>query len=492
MSIKAKKETQGKADIGVFFLFEDSQLSPIIKKIDASLNGIIKKLISQKDFKAGLKETLVLYQITTNIKKILLVGLGKRKEFSSEQLRKAISTSIRASQQMKANSIQLYLESIEHELSPFFIGKTVTESSLLTQYRFQKYKSEKDQLKQIKEILLITTHPSEVNKGINEGQIISDAVKLTRELVNEPSSNLPPSKFASRAKQVASSCKLKCTILTGSQLAKERLNGLLAVNAGSMNPAAFVVLEYKGAKTQPICLVGKGIIFDSGGLGIKPANGMKDMKMDKAGAATVLGIMQAASQLKLHINLVGIMPLTENMPGNKAYKPGDIIKTGGKNIEILHTDAEGRIVLADGLNYASRFKPAAIINYATLTGACEVALGDTIAGAFTNNDKFLSQMKKASEITNEKIWQLPIEPEHIEMIKSDVADIKNIGAWDSKAGAITAAAFLKEFVPSNVPWVHLDIAGTAWSERDHDYLPLGGTGFGISLTIELLKHWKQK
>jgi leucyl aminopeptidase len=269
------------------------------------------------------------------------------------------------------------------------------------------------------------------------------------------------------------------------------MGALMGVAQGSHQPARLIVLEHKGGgAAKPLVLVGKAITFDSGGISIKPAAGMDEMKTDMSGGAAVVGAMCAAAMLKLPINLVGIIPSTENLPGGGAYKPGDILKSmSGITIEVLNTDAEGRLILADGLAYAARYKPSAIIDLATLTGACVIALGSVNTGLMSNDDKLAAKLEAASAATSEKVWRLPLDDEYGDQIKSDIADIKNIGGRG--AGTITAAKFLEKFV-KDTPWAHLDIAGTAWGEKAKPYCPKGATGVGVRLLAQLAKDWKKK
>jgi leucyl aminopeptidase len=270
------------------------------------------------------------------------------------------------------------------------------------------------------------------------------------------------------------------------------MNALLGVAKGSAEPARFIVLEYRGGAKEhpPVALVGKGLTFDSGGISIKPAEKMEEMKSDMAGGAAVMGAIMAAADLRLPVNIVGLIPATENLPGGRAYKPGDILKSlSGKTIEIISTDAEGRLILADALTYAERFKPVAIIDLATLTGACVIALGDLAIGMLGTDKELKNKLRDAAEKTGERVWELPLWEDYHELIKSDVADFKNTGG--RPGGAITAAAFLSKFIGKS-PWVHLDIAGPAWLTKDRSYIPKGATGIGVRLLVQFLKDWQKK
>jgi leucyl aminopeptidase len=297
--------------------------------------------------------------------------------------------------------------------------------------------------------------------------------------------------LADRAKELAKKHGFKCNVLMSDQIKRLNMGAFLAVAQGSHQPPRFIILEYRGAGgSQPLALVGKAITFDSGGISIKPWEGMDEMKDDMSGGAAVLGAMCAAAMLKLPVNLVGLIPSTENLPGGGAYKPGDVLRSmSGITIEVISTDAEGRLILSDALAYAARYKPAAIVDLATLTGACIIALGHINTGMMGNNDDLMEKIEDASKKTAEKVWRLPMDDEYAEQIKSDIADVKNVGG--RPAGTITAALFLKKFV-GETPWVHLDIAGTAWSKEGKPYIPKGATGVGVRLLTQLARDWEQK
>jgi leucyl aminopeptidase len=318
------------------------------------------------------------------------------------------------------------------------------------------------------------------------GQILGDAVNLTRRLVNEPPSEIYPESFAERAASVAESAGLALEIWDQARLEAERCGSLLAVARGSAREPRLVILRYNGgaAGAPPLAIVGKGVTFDSGGLSIKPTDGMKTMKCDMAGAATMLGAMQAIAKLQLPVNVIGLCGLVENMVSGNSYKLGDVLRArSGKTIEVLNTDAEGRLVLADVLDVALQHQPAKIIDLATLTGACVVALGNEVAGMMTNNQGWADAVKSAADACGEPLWQLPMFPEYGEQIRSEVADIKNIGEGRF-GGAITAAKFLEEFVAGK-PWVHLDIAGPAFFESSKNWIDAGGSGYGVRTLVEV-------
>jgi leucyl aminopeptidase len=325
-------------------------------------------------------------------------------------------------------------------------------------------------------------------REMREARVVADAVRLVRDLGNTPSSDLTPSDFAAASRREGKARGVKVTVLDKKAITKERMGGLLAVARGSAEEPRLVVLEYSGSKKgeKPVALVGKGVTFDSGGISLKPSEKMGEMKWDMMGAATVLGVVVAAAELKLPVNLVGIAALTENLPSGTAYKPGDIVRfRNGKTAEIDNTDAEGRVILADALDYAAEWKPRAIVDYATLTGAALVALGLEAAIVFTDHDPLAKALVSAGERTDERLWRLPLWDDYKESIRSDWADFKNTGGrW---GGSINGALFLKEFVDPKTPWAHLDIAPTAYFDRDHAGYAVGATAFGLALTLRWLR-----
>jgi leucyl aminopeptidase len=326
-----------------------------------------------------------------------------------------------------------------------------------------------------------------VESAAKKAQIIAESVYFTRDLVSAPGNEMTPAILAKKAQEIARRKSITCKVMDKAKMKELGMNSLLGVASGSNQEPKFIILEYSGGKksSNPIVLVGKGLTFDSGGICIKPAEKMDEMKSDMSGGAAVMGAIMAAAELRLTLNIVGLIPATENMPSGTAYKPGDILKSySGKTIEIINTDAEGRLILADALAYAAKYKPAAIIDVATLTGACIIALGDDVIGMLGNNDELKSEINKAAKISGELVWELPLWEKYHEQIKSDIADYKNSGG--RAAGTITAAAFLSKFVGDS-PWVHLDIAGPAWTDKDKDYIPKGASGVTVRLLVEFLR-----
>jgi leucyl aminopeptidase len=314
---------------------------------------------------------------------------------------------------------------------------------------------------------------------------------MARDMVSSPPADMTPTVIAGKAREISRQFGLKLKVLERKQMEKLGMGALLGVARGSAQPPKFIIVEYrKGGKKPFIALVGKTITFDSGGISIKPAENMDRMKDDMSGGAAVLGAIRTAAALRLPLNIVGLLPATENMPGGRAYKPGDVLRTmSGQTIEILNTDAEGRLILADALAYACRYKPAVIVDIATLTGACNIALGQEATGMLGTDEKFKQKLRDSGQRTGERVWELPLWEEYYELIKSDIADMKNTGGRGG--GVITAAALLSKFV-QKYPWVHLDIAATSWSEKDRPYSPKGATGIGVRLLTQFLRDYEKK
>jgi len=424
--------------------------------------------------------------------RILIAGLGKKNKMTFDVLRDVVGNITKKVHELGIDEFTISTP----RWSQDSYGQTVSaivEGANLSLYDFDLYKKEKSNNKEPDLTIIPKGFDSE--KVIKNSIIISDAVKFTRDVANLPPNNCPPAKLAEIAKKLANQNKIKCTVFSKNEIKSKGLGGVIAVGQGSKNEPKFIIMEYRNGKKEekPILLVGKAVTFDTGGISLKPGEKMDEMKFDKCGGCTVLGIMKAVSELKLPINVVAIIPSVENMPSGDAFRPGDIIKLfNGKTAEILNTDAEGRLILADGLAYGIKhYQPSSVMDFATLTGACIVALGTNVAGIVSNNTKLASKIKTASAATSEEVWELPINDDYMDMVKSKVADIKNLGMGRA-AGTITAAAFLANAV-GNVPWVHFDIAGTAWvqpSTKSKSYNSHGATGFGVRLVVDYLMNQK--
>jgi leucyl aminopeptidase len=421
---------------------------------------------------------------------LLVLGLGKKKEFRLDDLRRAAGTSVQHASFLKQKDLVIHAPAIAG-VKGNEAAQAITEGALLSAHQFTRYKTEKEDIFRVEKVLI--TNKKDLSKGVELGSIYADAQNYARELDEQPANIATPTSLAKEAKTLAKEKRLSLTLYDKKALQKMRMGGIIAVSQGSVEPPVLVKLEYNKGRRYPLyCVVGKGITFDSGGISLKPSKGMHEMKYDKTGAINVLGVMKAVAELKLPIRLVGLMPFTENVPSGSAQKPGDIIKAyNGKTIEVLNTDAEGRLILADALSLASTYKPKAIIDMATLTGAIIISLGRHAAGLFSNDDRLAKTLQDTGEETHERVWRFPLWPEYTEMMKSEFADLKNISE-QGEAGSITAAAFLKEFVGDN-RWAHLDIAGVDMVKNRHPYLgKKGATGTGVRLVTRALAKLAKK
>ena len=473
--------------------FEKDVLNPVIKQVDKQLTGIIRQLVKEKVFGGKLNQTTFIYSLgKLNVDKVILIGLGKKKEMTLDKLRQTSATIAKIAEGKGIKKLMTNLPDMKIKGMPAMdIGQTIAEGTILSLYKFNKYKSEKNNNeKKLSELTLLTENEKNVKtlkSGVSIAQKISAAVYFTRDLINHPGNIATPTYMAEQAKKMAKQYNIKCKILNKPDMEKLGMGGLLGVSKGSHQPPKFIILEYWGTKKNkaPVVLVGKGLTFDSGGISLKPGQGMEEMKTDMSGGAGMIGAIMAAASLKLPVNVVTLVPASENMPGGSANKPGDVLKTmSGKTIEVLNTDAEGRLILADALTYAEKYKPKSVLDMATLTGACVIALGNHATGILGNDEKLIDDIKKAGEVAGEKVWQLPLWEEYDELIKSDIADLKNIGGRG--AGTITAAGLLKKFA-SEYPWAHLDIAGTAWTEKPKPYVPKGAVGVGVRMIVQYLR-----
>ena len=495
--VKKGKLADTKSQIIILTLFEDSKkLTGVALEIDKKSDGLISELIENGDFQAKPSQISVIYtRGSLPAKRIALVGFGKHSEFNLEKLRAAFA---KALQHLRNLNIKEAATSINLNLIPRKkdqVAQAVAEGSLLGLYQYTPFKTVgREDLKDMEQLNIITDEKdfSLIESAIKKAQIITQAVYFARDLVSAPSNEMTPSIMAQKAREIARKKNVSCKVLDKEKMKEMGMNALLAVASGSNEEPKFIILEYSGGKKSaaPIVLVGKGLTFDSGGISIKPSDKMEEMKSDMSGGAAVMGVIMAAADLHLPLNIIGFIPATENMPGGTAYKPGDILKSySGKTIEVLNTDAEGRLILADALAYASEFKPEVVIDVATLTGACIVALGDDVIGMLGTDDKLKSEIDRAAQTTGELVWELPLWEGYHELIKSDIADYKNSSG--RSAGTITAAAFLSKFT-GDAPWVHLDIAGPAWTNKEKTYIPKGASGVAVRLLVEFLRNRVQK
>ncbi len=503
IDIAAEDVLDHKAECLVLFCPEKKP-SGLIKTIDDRFKGAISAAMESKRFEGKLNQILSLSsKCVLGADNLILVGLGALKDLNEEKVRQTAGTSAKVAERSKFNSISFYISDPEFNKisksgkskSGNPVASAITEGALLGLYHFDEYKTpDKDNPpSRIKTITLITSAKAKVasiKKGVESTQLLCDAVISTRDLMHHPSNKATPTYLADTAKKIAKKYKFTCKVLNKEAMEKEKMGSLLGVAKGSHEPPKFIVMEYFGGKKKqaPITIVGKGITFDTGGISLKPGANMDEMKFDMSGGAVTIGTLQAAASLKLPVNVIGIIPATENMPGGSAIKPGDILKaSNGKTIEVLNTDAEGRLILADALVYAQKYKPKAIIDLATLTGACIVALGHEASAIIGNDEKLIQKLIKCGTAVGERVWELPLYDEFEKAVKSDIADLKNIGSPGVGAGSATAAAFLKPFV-GDFPWAHFDIAGTAWTSQEKPYVPKGGSGYGVRLLVNYLRN----
>ncbi len=482
---------QAEADAIVVNLFEGVDApGGATGAVDKALDGAISSLIAAGEIKGKSNEVTVVHTLgRIPPKRVLIVGLGKQDKFKLDSVRAAVAVACKAARRAGARRVATILHGTgAGGISPADAAQAVTEGAMLGLYTFRVHMTTDPEFGEVEELLVVVRDESEraaLQKAIEVGRVSAEATMLARNMVNQPANHMTPSDMAQAAQDVAEKHGLECTILEREDMERLGMGGLLGVSQGSLQPPKFIILKYVGADAaqKSMALVGKGLTFDSGGISIKPSEKMDEMKSDMSGGAAVIAALSAIGQLKPRMNVVGLIPASENLPSGSALKPGDVLKAmNGKTIEVANTDAEGRIILADALSYAGREGYSPVVDLATLTGACIVALGHVCTGAFASDQEFLDKVMKAGETAGEKMWQMPMFEEYKELNKSEVADVKNTGGrW---GGAITAAQFLAEFV-GDVPWVHLDIAGTAYTDKERSYYAKGGTGVGVRTMINL-------
>ena len=423
--------------------------------------------------------------------RVTFVGLGDEKLITHGKLRDALRRVMRQATRNREYQIGLAVSARVHGLSAAESRLFALREASMADYTFDQFKSKKNEFDKIDGLHIIPLakeSEEELEERLTSVRLLRTSVQLTRDLANRPGNDLTPETMATAARDMAEGLNgLRVTILGKKELIKEKMGGLLAVSQGSVEEPRMIVLEHRPKKPKrSVVLIGKGVTFDSGGISLKPSKGMGDMKYDMAGGATVIGIMRAVAELELPIKVVGLVPTAENMPSGTAIKPGDIITTSsGKTVEIDNTDAEGRLLLADALHYATRFNPDIVIDFATLTGACVVALGHEAAGIMGNDKDLQTTLGSIGERVGERVWSLPNYDEYLSYLASDWADFKNAG--DRWGGAVTAGVFLKQFVPEKAAWAHIDIAGVGYLDKVHNGLPKGATGFGVVLTTTFLQ-----
>ena len=492
------KATRVKTDALVLGIFEgDAKLPKLAEALDKAAGGVVSDVLARREF-TGKPNQVIYLPAGRNVaaSRIVLTGLGKREEYNPEKARQAAGKASTFCREWNLKEVVVWLDVFLDSTVAFEeVVVALVEGAILSLYRFIKYKTdEEEQQKEIARLRVLTENRRQLaplKKAVAYAELTSQAANRARDLTNAPSNEVTPAALADYARRLSRRATLKCRVMGPAELKRRNMNGILGVGKGSSNTPRFIILEHvpRRPAAGPIVLIGKGITFDSGGISIKPSAKMDEMKGDMAGAAAVLCTLDVVSQLNLPLHVVGLVPAAENLPSGTAYKPGDILRTAsGKTVEILSTDAEGRLLLADALHYASRYKPEAVIDLATLTGACVIALGEHASGLLGTDRTLIERIKRAAELTWERVWELPLWDDYAETLKSEVADTTNTGG--RPAQAIVAAKFLQKFI-GDYPWTHIDIAGTAGIEKEKPYNPKGATGVGVRLLSRLLTQWQE-
>ena len=483
------KISAGSSDLGslrapaLAILLEQGASSPALGTLDRGVASAVQRVIARRDFRGSKDETLHLLGAENGVERLLLVGMGKVQE-PRASLKRAAAIAARRANQAGFGRLAVYAGDVTADDAEAIAVGAIAGSWELKE--FQTPPPEEEQREPLAEVIVLSADPGAAEQGIARGRAIGEGHSLARRLGMLPGNVCTPEYLAEAAREIADRHGMKLTVLGRAEMEREGMGSFLCVAQGTPQDPKLIALEYRGGGDKaPVALVGKGLCFDSGGISIKPAQGMEFMKFDMCGAAGVLGALDAIGRLKLAVNVVGLVGATTNMPSGTAVKPGDVVQaSNGKFIEIINTDAEGRLVLADVLAYAKRFSPAAVIDAATLTGACVIALGHSATGVMGSDEQLVQEVLAAGKRASEPGWPLPLWDDYKPLIKSDVADIKNSGG--RPAGTITAALFLKEFA-EGYPWVHLDIAGTAYSESDLGTLPAGPTGVPVGTFVEFVR-----
>jgi len=487
-SIKSGAPEKQRTACVVVGIFEPRKLSAAAESIDRAANGQLSDILRRGDMEGKLGATLLLHNIPNLLcDRVLLVGLGREREFRDKEYRDACRAAIRTLNETGAMEAVVFLT--ELPVRRRTMDWKVSQAAMVAAealYRFDQLKSKHSEVRRpLRKLTLTVNRRSELTAGelaLSRAQAIARGTAVAKDLGNLPPNICTPTYLAQRAEEIAKAQGMHCEVLEAADMEKLGMNSLLAVARGSVQPPKLIIMKYQGAATAspPVALIGKGITFDTGGISLKPAAEMDEMKYDMCGAASVLGTMQAVAEMRLPINVVALVPSTENMPSGQATRPGDIVKTmSGQSVEILNTDAEGRLILCDAMTYAERYNPAAVIDIATLTGACVIALGHVAAGLFANDDALAREVLSAGDIAYDRAWHMPLWDDYQEQLRSNFADMANIGG--RPAGSITAACFLSRFA-KNYRWAHLDIAGVAWrSGREK-----GATGRPVPLLSQFL------
>ena len=516
LAVATTPPAKAPADVLVVALTEKPKTLPkLLAALDRALDGAISEALKAGEL-TGKRNAVVPFATGGKLRarkvrarqvrarKVFCVGLGPVEKVTLEHARQAAAVAARAARDSGAKTVALVQETFDvGETDAADVAGALAEGVLLGQYKFDRFKKKADNAKRLTGAAILVAkgeavaarHLAAARQAVRRATIVCRAVLDTRDLTNLPGNELNPAKLAAHTRALARRHGLRCRVLAGRQLETNKLAGVLAVGGGSANPPQFIVVEYKPAKSRakPLVLVGKGVTFDSGGLSLKPSDAMMDMKTDMGGAAAVLNTMAVVAQLKPKFPVVALVPAVENMPSGTASRPGDIIRyASGQTVEIANTDAEGRLILADALLWAKRYKPAAVIDLATLTGACVIALGEHAIALFATEPELAKRIEEAGAAVFERVWEMPLWDDYEPQLESDVADAKNTGG--RPAGTITAALFLKKFVQgaATAPayaWAHLDIASTATTDKERPYTPKGATGIGVRLLAHLISNW---
>jgi leucyl aminopeptidase len=491
ISVEQKQYNGLETEALVSYVFEEADpVQGRILEIDQAANGLLRNLAKSGELTGKpLEMTLIHAPAGLKAARLLLVGAGKREQFTSATLRKIAGAALRY---LKARSVKQVAFLVRESAPAEDSAQTIAEGALAANFESDKYKTEKKNDKSIDTILLAGYSDAErgaAEKGLARGRVIAESLNFARDLINEPSNKLTPKILGEKAEAMAKRAGLAVEILDEKKITELKMGALLSVSQGGPEPPRVMVVTYTPANPKPgapvIGLIGKAVTFDTGGISIKPADGMEKMKYDMAGGATMLGVMRALAALKPNVKVICVVPSTENMPGGTAQKPGDIqTAMSGKTIEVLNTDAEGRLILADGIHYAKQLGATHLIDAATLTGAIVVALANVNVGVFGSDQPFTDKFLASAKAAGEKMWQMPIDDDYREFIKGTVADIQNIGSGKG-GGAITGAMFIKEFTGDS-PWIHLDIAGTAWNDDAKSWLAKGPTGVALRTLVHLV------
>ena len=486
-SIKSMQPGRTKTGCAVVGVFDARKLSAPAAHLDETARGYLSAIVKRGDMEGKAGATLLLHNVPgVAAERVLLVGLGREAEFGPRQYREAVAAAVRTLNATGTRDAELHLTALDIDgLDAQWRAQQAVTIASETLYRFEAMKSRKEPAQPaLKALTLAVSDKGDVRKGqkgLDQGEAIAAGMALTKDLGNLPPNVCTPSYLADQARELAKRYKMKVQVLDRADMEKLGMGSLLSVAQGSRQPPKFIVIEHRGGKNaKPVVLVGKGVTFDTGGISIKPAAEMDEMKYDMSGAGSVLGTMKAVGELDLPVNVVGLIPTTENMPGGRATRPGDIVKSlSGQTVEILNTDAEGRLILCDALTYAERYEPSAVIDIATLTGACVIALGHVATGLFSNDDALANELLAAADAAHDRAWRMPLWDDYQDQLKSNFADFANIGG--RPAGAVTAACFLARFT-RKYKWAHLDIAGVAWRSGKEK----GATARPVPMLVQFL------